>query len=404
MNKKVLLPLLVLGGAFALMLVLISMRPKPEKKPHQPKPVLVETLVAQPGEHQVWLESQGAVSPLRQSSLTARVSGTVIETSPHFLRGGFFHQGEVLLRLDPTDLQVALTRAEASLASRKAQLAAELAKAEQARKDWKAGGKGKPSPLVLRQPYVDEARAAVKAAEADLAQAQANLERSFIRAPYDGLVLQKNVDVGQFVSIGTTLGSIAATDVAEIRLPLTEAELAMLPLEKDQAQQPIPVILQQQVGERLLQREAVLQRTEAVADDNTRTVYAVARLLDPYLRQDDARREEGGTPLLRFGSFVHARLPGRIFANTYELPRHVRNVQGQIHLADEAMVLHIRSAHVIAEYGDRILVDQGIRAGERVVLTPIPNAVEGMQLQEARKTGAPSPTIDNTLPPAEQAP
>ncbi len=379
MNKKTLLPILVLGGAFALMVTMIAMRPKPEKKPHQPKPVLVETLTVEAGEHQVWLESQGAVTPLRQSSLTARVSGTVVETAPQFLRGGFFHQGDVLLRLDPTDLQVALTRAEASLASRKAQLAAELAKAEQARKDWQAGGKGKPSPLVLRQPYVDEARAAVKAAEADLAQARANLERSFIRAPYDGLVLQKNVDVGQFVGIGTTLGSIAATDVAEIRLPLTEAELAMLPLQNDQPQAPVPVILQQSVGEQLLQREAVLHRTEAVADDKTRTVYAVARLADPYLRQ--AGKEQGA--LLRFGSFVHARLPGRVFANTYELPRHARNVQGQILLADASMTLHIRPAHVIAEYGDRILVDQGIEPGERVVLTPIPNAVEGMQLQDA---------------------
>ncbi len=376
--KKTLLPIAIVLLAVAGMAGLIASRPEPEKKPHKPRPLLVETLPVEIGEHQVWLESQGAITPQRQTSLIARVSGTVIETSPAFVRGGFFRKGDVLLRLDPTDHEVALTRAEASLASRKAQLAAELARAEQARKDWQTGGKGKPSPLVLRQPYVDEAQAQVKAAEADLAQARANLERTVIRAPYDGLVLEKNVDLGQFVNIGVMLGRIAATDVAEVRLPLTEAELAMLPLEKDRPHAPLPVRLSLQQGELRLQRQAWLVRTEAVADEQTRTVYAVARIDDPYLRDTD-----GTGDLMRFGAFVHATLPGRVYPHSVELPRHVLDSQDQLHVTDESRVLHVRQAHVVAEYGGKVLIDQGIKAGERVVLTPIPNAVEGMKLRLA---------------------
>ncbi len=382
MFRKTALPLLILATALAIMVLLFAMRPAAKKSPRSAKPVLVETLTAHAGAHQVWLESQGAVTPLRQSTLTARVSGTVIETAPFFLRGGFFHKGDVLLRLDPTDMQVALTRAEASLASRKAQLAAELAKAEQARRDWQAGGKGKPSPLVLRQPYVDEARAAVKAAEADLAQARANLERTVIRAPYDGLVLEKNVDLGQFVNMGVTLGRIAATDVAEVRLPLTESELAMLPLEQDHPTRPVAIRLRLQQGEQRLERMAFLHRTEAVADDKTRVIYAVARVEDPYLRRTDSTGD-----LLRFGSFVRALLPGKTFPQSFELPRHVLDIEGRLPVVDEQMRLQLRPVHVVAEYRGKILIDQGLRDGEAIVLTPIPAAVEGMALRLAAPDG-----------------
>lgn len=370
------LPILILLVAIVAAGAMIAARPEAERKPHKPNPVLVETLSVAPGTHRVMVESQGTITPLRQTSLIARVSGTVVAISDRFLQGGFFHQGDELLRLDPTDHQVALTRAEANLARARAQLAAELARAEQARRDWKAGGKGKPSPLVLRQPYVDEAQAAVKAAEADLAQAQANLERTHIRAPYDGLVLEKNVELGQFVTVGSLLGRVAATETAEIRLPLTEAELAMLPLKQDSPTESIPVILELKQGGRTVQRTGHLHRTEAVADERTRTVYAVVRLPDPYLREEGA---EGN--LLRFGSFVHARIPGRSFPGTYELPRHVLDVQGNLLLADPDGILHIRPAHVIAEYAGKVLIDQGIEPGEQVVITPIRNAVEGMRVE-----------------------
>ena len=162
---------------------------------------------------------------------TAHGGGQIVAVSDSFREGGFFDQGDELLRIDPRDYEIAVTVAEAELASAKAALAEEQARARIAERDWQqfGGDRSAASRTMLREPQLAAAQAAVKAAAAQLARARLDLERTRITAPYAGRVLEQNVDIGQYVTTGTELARIYATDYAEVRLPLTPRQCRVWP-------------------------------------------------------------------------------------------------------------------------------------------------------------------------------
>ena len=227
---KVILPVAVLGLAAVAAVAMIASRPNVVT---QPPPI------APPGVrvHQVNLESvhvsvtsQGTVRPRTETQIVPEVAGRVIWVAPSFASGGFFEQGDVLLRIDPFDYEQAVISARSQLSQARLRLAQEEAEAEVAQREWDALGFGDPRALTLREPQLEEARASVAAAEANLVRSERDLERANVTAPYAGRVRTKTVDVGQFVTVGSAIATIYGVDVAEVRLPLPDEELAYLDL------------------------------------------------------------------------------------------------------------------------------------------------------------------------------
>ena len=223
---KALLPPLVLGVALAVAYVMYLNRPPVETQtPVVAAPaVRVQQVVFESVD--LTVSSQGTVQPRTSSQLVPEIAGTVLSVSPAFAVGGFFEEGDVLLQIDPYDYQQALIASRSQLAQARLRLAQEEAEAEVARREWEELGQGDASALTLRQPQVEDARAAVASAEAAIDRARRDLERAEVRAPYAGRVQSKDVDVGQFVNRGTAVGRIYAVDSAEVRLPLPDEELA----------------------------------------------------------------------------------------------------------------------------------------------------------------------------------
>ena len=223
---KGLLPVLVLGVAVGAAYVMYINRPRVETRPPVIAPPSVRVQTVAFDQIDLTVNSQGTVQPRTSSQLVPEISGPIIEVSPSFAVGGFFEAGDVLLRIDPYDYQQAVINARSQLAQSELRLAQEEAEAEVARREWDEIGSGAPSALTLREPQVEDARAAVASAEAALSRAIRDLERADVIAPYAGRVQSKEVDVGQFVNRGNALGRIYAVDRAEIRLPLPDEELA----------------------------------------------------------------------------------------------------------------------------------------------------------------------------------
>ena len=285
----------------------------------------------------------------------------------------------MLLQIDPSDYETALLRAEATLAARKAQLADQQARSEQALKDWNnLGREGEPSDLVLRKPQLAEARAAVQAAEAELQQARRDLERTRIKVPYDGLVRSKQVDVGQFVAPGTPLAVTFAVDHAEIRLPLSTSDLTYLDLPSatrlDQAHR-VPVTLTADTATGQQQWQAEIVRTEGVVDDRSRVVYAVAEVPDPY-----GVLGRNTQPELRMGTFVRAEIQGRRADNVVVLPRSVLQDGDTVLVADAERKLEIRPVEVLRAEPETVYISNGLADGELVVTTSFDAPIPGTQL------------------------
>ena len=192
---RYLLPLGLIALSIVLVVVMVAIAKgkRPERRDTGAQAVLVDAIPAERTTLNLKVFSQGAVEPRTQTTLVAEVAGQIVSVSPNFISGGFFRQGEVLLQIDPSDYETGLLRAQANLASRRARYADEKARSEQALKDWtNLGREGEPSELVLRKPQLAEALAGVQAAEAELKEAERDLQRTRIRVPYDGLVRNKH--------------------------------------------------------------------------------------------------------------------------------------------------------------------------------------------------------------------
>jgi RND family efflux transporter MFP subunit len=393
---KFMLPLILIAGSILTVVSLVAYKnsQRAERKPDTEKTVLVDTIEARVESLNFTVDSQGTVKPRTETTLVSEVSGKIVSVAPEFVAGGFFHEGEVLLQIDPSDYEAGLKRAEAALASRKAKLADETARSEQALKDWQnMGKKGQPSDLGLRKPQMADARANVSAAEADVQKARRDLERTRITVPYDGLVRQKAVDIGQYVTPGTRLGITFAIDTAEVRLPLSHKDLNYLKLPtetevKNQARSFPPVTLSAEVAGGTRQWQARIIRTEGVVDEVSRVIYAVAQVVDPYGVLGQSKQQE-----LKIGTFVNAQIEGLPAENVVVLPRYVLRADNTVLVANSDNELEILPVTVLRAEPKKVYLSKGIKGGTKVVTTTLDAPVPGTRLT-VRGLEDPKPVAD----------
>lgn len=389
----------IILGAIAVVIMLAMNRPQPEQRELATSAMVVDVIAAQSSQGNFMVSGQGTVRPRTETALAAEVSGRVMRLSDQFVAGGFFRAGDVLVEIDPSDYEAALLQAEADLAGARATLADETARSDQARRDWqRLHGEGRePGELVLRLPQVARAQASVQAAEAAVLRARRNLERTKIRLPYDGLVRSRQVDLGQYVSTGSPVGQTFAVDEAEVRLPLSDQDLAFLDL-------PAPgranathteVRLSGLVAGQRGEWQAEVVRTEGVIDESTRLTYAVARISDPY----GLLGENRPVPL-PMGTFVQAEIRGRSAAGLIELPRSALRDGQTVLIANAEDRLEIRPVEVIRATPRSVYVYNAIEEGDRIITTAILAPIPGMSLR-VREIELPEPELRLTPPDEE---
>lgn len=394
---RYILPLGLIAVSIAVVITLVSVAKskRPDQKETSDLAIRVDAIPAEVASLNFTVTSQGSVRPRTETTLVAQVSGQIVSVSANFIAGGFFRKGEVLLQIDPSDYETALLRAQAALAARKAQLADQQARSDQALKDWKnLGRQGEPSDLTLRKPQLAEAMAAVQAAEAELQAAERDLQRTRIKVPYDGLVRNKRVDVGQYVTTGTALGVTFAVDRAEIRLPLSNNDLAFLELPSatrlDRAQR-VPVRLTAEGVATGGEWRAEIVRTEGVMDETSRVVYAVAEVVDPYGVLGQSKQPE-----LKMGVFVSAEIQGLRAENVVVLPRSVLQADDTVLVANDERKLEIRKVQVMRAEPRNVYISDGIEGGEWVVTTSMDAPIPGTRLAITGEEPTATP-MDNAM-------
>jgi len=360
----------ILAVAVAATVGLSMARKAPEKKTEPRLPPLVSLQPFNFTDIVYQVASQGSMQAKTETTLVSEVNGKITSIAEAFVAGGFFQAGDVLVRIEPADYQTSVKAAEAALATAKAALEEERARAKVAERDWLNFTSGKAPALGLRKPQLASALAKVNSAEADLERARRDLSRTEIRAPYSGMVKSRAANLGQFVSRGSQLGVLVDTSIAEIRLPLTLADLADLGV-ADQTKFALPVTLSDDSGQ---QWPATLVRTEGVLDSQSRVLHAVAELTDPY------RREQAGTPL-RFGQFVQAKITGRTASAVMQLPRHLLKPGQQVVVADKDLKLQLRQVRLDRADQAYAYIAGGSEAGDQLVISPLANPIPGMQVR-----------------------
>ena len=227
------LPLWIIIGSLLIATMMISARPGAVSNIQKYVPPAVETQVVIPQQYQVKIESQGTVTPRTEIQLMTEISGKIQKVSSQLQTGAKFEKDDPLIYLEKRDFELSLIAAESSLSQARVNYEREKAESELAGKEWKKINGGKASDLTLRKPQLLQAKAILAAAEAVYEQAERNLDRTIIRAPFKGRVRKKMVDVGMVVSPSIAIAQIYATDYVEISLPIAEQDLVFLGIPLD---------------------------------------------------------------------------------------------------------------------------------------------------------------------------
>jgi len=373
--------LVLMAGAAGILKIAKLARKEPEIAPLDRRLPSIEAIEVSAQSAQLVIESQGTVQPRIQTALIAEVSGRVTSVDPALYAGGSFREGQVLATIDDTDYIALLASSKSQYAEAKLAYQQELALSAQASVDWDALQLGSaPNDLALRKPQLERARTLLEAAEANLAVAETNLERTRIRAPYDGRVRSKHIDLGQFVNARSTLvANIFSNDLNEVRLPISLDDLGLVETLAGPARSPASDLRRQTVelraryGGKEYQWIGYIDRTEAEVDPQTRLLHLIAQV--------DAAAPGESTPALKVGTFVSARIFGKTIEDAFVIPRRALREGDTLHVVSEDNRLEIRSVEPLRKGERQVILTDGLKSGERLSLTPLQFAIEGIEVE-----------------------
>ncbi|MCE7914538.1 MAG: efflux RND transporter periplasmic adaptor subunit [Nitrosomonas sp. PRO4] len=364
--------------------------PQTDQHDEVAKPPLVRFITTQPERLRLDVRSQGRVMAQTEIDLVTGVSGNIIKISPAFVSGGYFKKGDLLVSIDPAEYDLRVAQAQARVMEAQYQLTREEAEAEQARDEWQQLGQGDPNPLSLRIPQLREKKAKLAAEQEELKNARLLRQRTDIRAPFNGRVRSKAVGMGQYIDDGTILGRIYSSDMAEVRLPVSTHDLALiavpdLPHEKQSAQHtPVTLTAPYRGQNRIWSGKLV--RSEGVVDADTGMVVVIAQVADPFgleINKALSARQEPVGVSLPIGIFVEAVIEGRWFENVTVIPVSAMYQDNQVVVIDTANRIRFRSVTILRRERERIVIQAGLEQGERVLISGLHHPVEGMEVMAA---------------------
>lgn len=377
LDSKFLTPVIILVAGVLVSVALFLSTTEPEKREVPAPVILVDAFRITKSPLTMTVRSQGEVLAKTRTTLVSEVSGVVVELNEIFVAGGSFTSGEVLIVIDDRHYIADLERAKANVASARTGLAEQKALAEYAILDWKNSALAKKhelSELARREPQIVEAKAKLASALAELKRKQGDLARTRVVAVYDGMVEERKVDVGQYVTPGTALGIVFSIDIAEVRLPipLYDLDFLQLPDGLNNDQLRVPVEFSAIGRKRVYRWSGEIVRTEAVMDRKNRVLYAIAEVKDPYTGFDSP---------LRIGSYVNAVISGRQFDNIARIPRAAVRPGNKIWVVNKKSLLELRLINPVRADERFLYVDSGVVDGEIISITPLENPLPGTEVR-----------------------
>ncbi len=385
-----LLPLLIVLLGIASMVGLFLTRPVPDRAPEARTVAAVSTVRLVAREGALLVEGSGTVRPVAEISFAPQVGGRVVAVSPNLARGGAFGAGDTLLEIDPESYVNAVAIARADVAQREVELA--LARQEQviaeeeyrllrsrvgqtAGADTTLAGR-----LALRQPQVEAAEAALARARAQLGEAQLDLRRTVLRAPFTGRVRSESVDVGQYVAPGQAIAELYATEEVEVAISLSTRQLALLDDLWSDLSRRVPATVRAEFGGTWHEWDGYVDRAAGSLDETTRTVEVTVRV-------PGAFDNEGGPPLL-IGSYVRASLEGRRFARYFALPRPALREGPAVWVVADDSTVRSTPVTVIQQVEDTVFVTGELTSGAALVVATAAVVTEGMKVDASPQAGA----------------
>ncbi len=382
---RALLPVALLCAALGVAAAIVSTAPETQRTTEERLAPLLEVI---PVAHQSLariIEAHGSVMPARDVTISPEVSGPIVEVHAALQPGGIIKEGEVLLRINPEEYELALARAESALAETQAALEVERGRQLVAEREWELFGKELPQAadgqaLALREPQLKQAEARIASAKSGVDQAKLDLKRTTILAPFDAIVLTEFVDVGQLVSPGDSIATLAGTDAFWIQVSVPRARLGAL-LEGiasghsdvrvysgiSEGEEPIPAAVLRHLGQ---------------VDAEGRMAQVLLQVEDPLALEE----EHVGREPLPLNSYVRTEVDAGTLDGVVTIPRRALRENGQVWVADKENRFQMREADVIWSQGEELALRDTFEAGDQLVVSPVADLVPGMDVRTRVET------------------
>jgi len=378
---KKLKPLFILLGAFAisyLLWLLGQVQPDPVEEAPAPD-VIVEILT--PKDIQIQISSNGTTTPLTQTVLTAEVGGEVIYRSKKFSEGSSVIEGEILAKIDDTDLQLQYKNALLQLANAEVQYSLQLAEAEIAKEAWEKIGDGVASDLTLKKPQLKQAEALLEVAKAQVSSAKNKLNKTEIVAPYAGRIQSVNIDLGTTIIPGQPVGALYTSSEIEVTLAVKDNDLQFLSIpmdgrKLDPSEQALVEIRSFYKGKNQTWIGR-LERVDGVIDPVTRMINLIAVFKNDFIETDK--------PNLPIGLFVEALIDGINLKNIFSIPVNAISENNEVYIVNNDNELESRQLSILKKYSDFVIVKDGLKAGERIVISKLSTASNGIKVNPVYK-------------------
>lgn len=385
---------IVLGTA-AIVALLLVLAPEPEARDLPPQIPFAQTASAVAGSGAIPVYGSGTVRPRAEINVAPQVGGQIVWVDPGFQSGGRVETGQTLFRIDETDYLYRVQEAEANLASRRVAFLEEQERSGIALDEYRLyserragdGSSTDPSPLTLREPQLEAARAALKRDEARLADANLALSRTEVKAPFTGFVRDESVAVGQIVAPGEPVGRLFAADAIEVNVSLSHADAVLIPglweLQGGGGMSRVGARVVARYGETAYSWEGYVDRGEVSLDEQTRTVDVVVRVPDPFSAgvAVEGADPAGGTPPLLVGEFVDVEIEGVSSDRYFRAPRAALQPGNEVWAVNDGGAVSIVSVHVLQRADDEVFLTGALRDGQAVITGGIRFATEGMLVQ-----------------------
>ncbi|MDE0250641.1 MAG: efflux RND transporter periplasmic adaptor subunit [Gammaproteobacteria bacterium] len=386
----------IVAGAGALAVYLVSLAPQPERSEQPPQIPFVQSARVIAGVGAIPVHGAGTVRPSAEIEITTQVSGRVDWMSPSFHSGGRVKAGETIFRIEQADYLYRLREAVADLEDRKVALLEAEEQATVARTEYEQySGRQLESessvnlagPLVLKEPQLKAAQAALKREEARVAQAKLALSRTRVKAPFDGYVREESVDIGQFLTVGQPVGRLFAADAVEVVVPLSDTNTAMIPglwaLQAGDSNPRVPARVKARYGDASYVWDGYVDRAEASLDKQTRTTDVIVRVPDPFSAGTllDGPGNRDHAPPLLVGKFVEVEIRGLVPESYFRVPRSALQPGNEVWVTRDDQRVSIVPVHILQRGDDEVFVTGALEEGQAVVIGGIQFATEGMKVR-----------------------
>ena len=380
---------IVAAGAVAVA-ILFATEPEAEREgATKETAMLVDLVEVRRGTFRPTVVATGVVEPERDILASPRIDGQIVDVASDFVPGGYVARGEVLVRIDPSDYEIRLRQRRSELAQAEADLAMEMGRQNVARQDYElleTELDPQSEELVLRRPQLETVRARVESARAAVGQAELELQRTEVRAPFDAHVLQRDANVGSQVHAGDTLGRLVGVDTYWVVAAVPVGKLPWLSFPEDGAPGSAVHVRNRSAWPEGVWREGELHRLIGALEGRTRLARVIVAVDDPLARDTELDPSGDGAattrPALMIGSFVEVRIEADPVEDVVRLPRELLRPDDTVWVMVDGE-LRVRDAEITVRDERYVYVRNGLEDGDRVVSTNLTTVVDGAPLRTA---------------------